>query len=279
MEENAKRDLAAWVQLMGERPIPVLRQTVRSLEDARLRIDNVNGREVADIVQRDPLMAVRVLIAAQPLHAKRQMKEVATIDQAVMMMGVEPFFRHFEQLDVVEDLLKPFPQALLGLLFIVRRAQRAARFAYEWAVWRRSAQIEEIYTSALLYDLAEIMMWIHSPQESAHILTMQKADSTLRSVVAQQNVFGFRFTELQQMLCKVWQLPELALYRFHPELQNKPNFLNVKLAVDLARHSAKGWDNAALPDDFTAIEQLLNINYETLMYRLGLNEPGFKPNH
>ncbi|MBS1187086.1 MAG: putative signal transduction protein [Burkholderiaceae bacterium] len=275
--ENAKRDLATWVKLMGERPIPVLRQTVRSLEDVRQRIDNINGREVADIVQRDPLMAVRVLTAVQPMHAKRQMKEVTTIDQAVMMMGVEPFFRYFEQLDIVEDLLKPFPQALIGLLFIVRRAQRAARFAYEWAVWRRSAQIEEIYTSALLYDLAEIMMWIHAPQESAHILAMQKADSTLRSAVAQQNVFGFHFTELQQMLCKVWQLPELALCRFHPERQHKPNFLNVKLAIDLARHSAKGWDNAALPDDFNAIEQLLNINHETLMYRLGLNEPGFKP--
>ena len=274
--ENAKRDIAAWVQLMGERPVPVLRQTVRSLEDARARIDHVNGREVADIVLHDPLMAVQVLAYIHSVHAKRQLKEVGTIDQAVMMMGVEPFFRQFDQLEIVETVLKPHPQALLGLLFIIRRAQRAARFAYEWAVWRRSQRIEEIYTSALLYDLAEIMMWIHAPQESAHILTMQKADSTLRSVVAQENIFGFRFADLQQMLCKTWQLPELLLCRFHPESIGKPNFLNVSLAVDLARHSAHGWDNAALPDDFSAIEQLLNINHETLLFRLGLNEPGIE---
>ena len=271
--ESTRRDIAEWVEHIGSQQIPVLRHTVRGLDEARTRIDKVNGREVADIVMRDPLMVVRVLAFIQPFVTRRQMKEIATIDHAVMMMGVEPFFQHFKAPVIVEDILKPHPQALIGLLFIVRRAQRAARFAYDWAVWRRSPNIEEIYTSALLYDLAEILMWVFAPHESARILSMQKADSTLRSVVAQENIFGFRFADLQQMLCKAWQLPELLLSRFNPELKDKPNFLNVSLAVDLARHSANGWDNAALPDDFAAIEQLMHINRETLLFRLNQTEP------
>ena len=35
---------------------------------------------------------------------------------------------------------------------------------------------------------------------------------------------------------------------------------NVALAVRLARHTAHGWDNAALPDDVQDLAQLLNLS-------------------
>ena len=38
----------------------------------------------------------------------------------------------------------------------------------------------------------------------------------------------------------------------------------------MARHSADGWENAALPDDFTAIQKLLRIDRETLLKRLDI---------
>lgn len=272
MVEEGKRSIGSWVQILSSRQLPVLRQTARSLTEARERISDINGREITEIVMRDPLMAVRVLAYVRPYHAKRRMKDIANVEQAVMMLGVEPFFKYFANLQTVEDMLKPYPQALIGLLYIVRRTQRAARYAFEWAVWRRTANIEEIYMSALLYDLAEILMWCYAPQQSSRILEMQRADSTLRSAVAQEEVFGFRIIELQQLLCKTWQLPELLLSQFNPEHKDHPRFQNVKLAIDLARHSANGWDNAALPDDYAAIEKLLNINRDTLLFRLGLRD-------
>jgi hypothetical protein len=62
-----------------------------------------------------------------------------------------------------------------------------------------------------------------------------------------------------------------------PEHAEHPRVQNVKLAVDLARHSANGWDDAAIPDDFKAIEELLHMNHETLIHRLDL-EAIFPPN-
>jgi ferritin-like protein len=38
--------------------------------------------------------------------------------------------------------------------------------------------------------------------------------------------------------------------------------VNVRLAVNLARHSANGWDDAALPDDYTDIAQFLRVDVE-----------------
>jgi hypothetical protein len=36
----------------------------------------------------------------------------------------------------------------------------------------------------------------------------------------------------------------------------------VVLAVNLARHTQRGWENPALPDDFRAIGELLNVSPE-----------------
>ena len=51
-----------------------------------------------------------------------------------------------------------------------------------------------------------------------------------------------------------------------------PRVQNVRLAVNLARHSTTDWGDAALPDDFAAIEKLLHISRETLLSRLNLTE-------
>lgn len=49
-----------------------------------------------------------------------------------------------------------------------------------------------------------------------------------------------------------------------------PRVRNVQLAVNLARHSADGWDNAALPDDYKDIAQLLHVDVERVMHIVGV---------
>ncbi len=44
---------------------------------------------------------------------------------------------------------------------------------------------------------------------------------------------------------------------------------NVILAVNLARHSANGWDDAALPDDYVEISKLLSIKEEDVRVIVG----------
>ena len=39
-----------------------------------------------------------------------------------------------------------------------------------------------------------------------------------------------------------------------------PRTRNVALEVALARHSANGWDNPALPEDYSAIAALLRLD-------------------
>jgi HD-like signal output (HDOD) protein len=270
---NPVPSIESWVQFLSEKEIPVMRQTVRAMADARARLSEINGREISALVLRDPLMTLRVLRFTLGHRGKRQLQEITTVEHAVMMLGVEPFFHHFAQFDVIEDQLKPQPQALLGLLHVIRRAQRACRYAADWAIWRRDLNSEDIAVAATLHDLADLLIWCFAPQQALQIQAMKKANPTLRSAEAQIAVLGFPLIDLQLALCTRWQMPELLQSLINDAHAERVRVRNVKLAVDLARHSANGWDDPALPDDFSAIELLMNIDHDTLMLRLGLQTP------
>jgi HD-like signal output (HDOD) protein len=262
----------SWTVFLKDREIPVLKQTARALTDAREQADRINVRALSAIILHDPLMTARVLRFAASHRGRRQLQDISTVEHAVMMLGVEPFFHHFAQFDIVEDQLKPYPQALLGLLHVIRRAQRAARYALDWAIWRCDLNSEEVAIAALLHDLAEILVWCLAPQQALDIQALRKANPAMRSADAQKTVLGFPFNDLQAMLCRNWQLPELLSTLMDDTQCERPRVKNVKLAVDLARHTANGWDDPALPDDFRAIAALMNIDDETLRLRLGLKE-------
>lgn len=268
MLDHPLLDLEAWVLYFSGAELPVLRQTVRRLDEARKNIDKVSGREIAKIVLQDPLMAVRVLALIQPIQGKHLRSDITTIASAVMMLGIEPFFRKFEGLITIEAMLKDEPQGLLGVLQVIRRAQRATTYAHDWAFARHDVDVEEVALAALLHDLSEVLLWCFAPKLAIEIRDMQHIDKTLRSVVAQERVLGINLFELQLALCGVWHLPELLKTLMNDANGEQPRVQNVALAVNLARHSSHGWTDAALPDDFAAIEKLLRINHETLMLRL-----------
>ena len=78
------------------------------------------------------------------------------------------------------------------------------------------------------------------------------------------------YQDIQLALCRVWHLPDLLQTLINDELGENARAMNVSLAVRLARHSAHGWDDPALPDDYVAIGRLLNISPEAVRQRLGL---------
>jgi hypothetical protein len=85
--------------------------------------------------------------------------------------------------------------------------------------------------------------------------------------------------DLHLRLARAWHLPELLTTLMDHGNADNPRIKNVTLAVDLARHSANGWDDPALPDDYRAIEELLHVSHETLMHKLGLDTPEWTGTH
>jgi HD-like signal output (HDOD) protein len=124
---------------------------------------------------------------------------------------------------------------------------------------RQDTDAEIIQEAALLHDFAEVLLWCHAPLLALEIERRQRADPTLRSAHAQRDMLNVQLCDLEQALMKAWRLPELLQLLTNDHLSNVPRVRNVLLATALARHSQHGWDNAALPDDITALAALLNL--------------------
>jgi HD-like signal output (HDOD) protein len=250
-----------------------LRHTEQQLADLRDKAHKANARAISSVILQDPLMTLRVLAYIEAKRSKTRLTDITTIERSLMMIGMEPFFNDFQNLPLVEDHLKGHPRALLGLLKVIGRARKATHWAREWAVHRHDLDADEISVATLLYDFAEILMWCFAPGLALEVADRQKADRTLRSVAIQTEIFGVPLFQIKQALAQTWHLPQLLMTLMDPQHAEQPRVRNVKLAVDLARHSANGWDDAALPDDYKAIEELLHISHETLIHRLGLDLP------
>ena len=272
MIEQPFADLESWVAYFREASLPVLRHTVQELERMREDADNVSGRTLSATILRDPLLTLRVLGYIETRRRARQTTDITTIERAIMMIGIGPFFRDFQHLPQIEEQLKAHPQALLGLLKVVHRARRAAQWARDWATVRHDLDVDEITLAALLHDIAELLMWCFAPGIALRARDTQLAHRHRRSSIIQTEVYGIPLYELKMALAETWHLPRLLTQLMDNQHAESPRVRNVKLAVDLARHTADGWSDPALPDDFKGIRELLRISQQSLVRRLGVDE-------
>jgi HD-like signal output (HDOD) protein len=258
---RAPRDVAGWTALFDHRALPVLARTAQALEELRETEDAVDAHLLAETINTDPLMTLKLLAHVAHLRRGREGSEVETVTEALVMLGIPPFFRAFGPQQVAEDRLAGLPAALEGFERVLRRSHRAARFAIGFAVHRMDHDAPVIHEAALLHDFAELLLWLHAPSLALRIREAQASDPGLRSSAAQQAVLNVELADLQHALMQAWRLPSMLVRITDDHAQQMTTQLrNVMLAIRVARHSAEGWDNAALPDDVRDIGTLLQLS-------------------
>ena len=257
------RDLAAWLAHFRAAPIPVLDATADAVRELATNEDAVDAHGLAETVAADPLMTLKLL--AHVGSANRRDTDVETVVAALVLLGIGPFFRHFGELRTLGQVLHDTADADevgAGLQAVLDRSHRAARFAIGFAAHRLDPDAAVIHEAALLHGFAELLLWCHAPALALEIARRQSADPSLRSAVVQREVLGIELADLQQALMKAWRLPELLIRLDDAHHAESTQVQNVVFAVRLARHTAHGWDNAALPDDVAEIAAMLQLGVE-----------------
>jgi HD-like signal output (HDOD) protein len=258
---RAPPDLAAWCARFDPRQLPVLAGTAEALEELRQNEDAVDAHLLAEAIGSDPLMTMKLLAHVAELRRGREGGDAETVTEALVMLGIPPFFRAFAELETVERHLAAEPQALRGFTQVLERSRRAARFAIGFAVHRMDHDAAVIHEAALLHDFAELLLWLRAPALALQIEQRQQADATLRSCAVQRELLNVELDDLEHALMTAWRLPGLLVQITDEHARHvTPQMRNVQLAIRVARHSAHGWDNAALPDDVLALASLLNLS-------------------
>jgi HD-like signal output (HDOD) protein len=250
-------NLAAWVAHFRAAPIPVLSGTAAAVAELVDHEDAVDAHTLAESIGADPLMTLKVL--SHVATTSRRETDIETVVAALVLMGIGPFFRQFGTLASVDSVLGDVPEALAGAHAVLKRSHRAARFALGFAAHRLDPDAGVLHEAALLHDFAELLLWCHAPGLAMEIARRQAADAALRSATVQRDVLGIELVELQHALMRAWRLPALLVRLDDPRRAGEWQVRSVRLATRVARHSAQGWDNAALPDDVVEVGALLQL--------------------
>lgn len=262
------QDESGWVRALDLAQIPVLQRTVDELARLRENEERVVARDIARVLLHDPMFTLRVLRYLEAHRRAAQITDITTIEHALMMLGITPFFEHFGDLPAVESILATQPLALDGLMRAFNRAHHAALYAYDWAVFRHDVRADEVGIAALLHDIADMMIWCFAPELSLRIEARLRGDASLRSSAAQTMVLGFKLSSLRAALIAEWKLASMLQSLMDDTRATQSRAVNVALAVNLARHSARGWDNSALPDDYAGIQQFLRLPQQEVLSRI-----------
>jgi HD-like signal output (HDOD) protein len=197
--------------------------------------------------------------------------DAENVTATVILMGTGRFFRNYAELETVEQRLAGDPAWLDGLMRVVLRSHRAARFALGFAVHRRDADAAAIHDAALLHDYAELLLWCNAPTLAIEIRNRQLANPRLRSADVQMEVLNIRLDDLEHQLMLAWQLPAIFV-EITDETENHPlraiQRRMVQYAVRLARHSADGWSNPALPEDLFHIAEMLQLSHKATLHMM-----------
>ena len=107
------KSMAAWLAFLGQADIPVLKHTARELE--RLSADEalLNARSIANVVTDDPLMTVKLLRYMQMHKHRNQKYELVDVKEALLMMGLDAFFREVPATPIAEEMLDGHLDALV----------------------------------------------------------------------------------------------------------------------------------------------------------------------
>lgn len=249
----------AWLERLKGDDLPVLRRTAKELARLATQGEKASVAEIADAILLDPLATLKVLQVANSLRRGRFGSEITTIEHAVMMLGLPPFFARFGNLPVVEDRLGDQPQALQRLLSLLSRSHHAAVYAGDWAVWHKDMKAEEIYIAALLQGWIQTLLWLCAPDAAAEC-ERRALHAAIPLEAAQAEVLGVAPHELQSALAQAWHLPELLLDLMgavDPDMRTRA--FGVNLAVSVARHSDQDWYGNELAADFESAGAFLHL--------------------
>ena len=264
MLTKAPAALHTWSDHFAGAPIPVLAQTAEALAALAPQQEEVTVSKLAPLVLADPLMTVKLLAHVAQRRSARSLTGSETVSQALLMMGVQPFFAAFASQPTIESQLADWPAALAGIRRVLDRSHRAALFALAFAVHRKDPDAEIIHEAALMHDFAEALLWCHAPALALAVEQLRQDDPTLTSARAQRLALNIELCDLEQSLLRTWRLPDLLVRITDDRQAGDPQARTVVLALRIARHSAAGWDIPAVSQDLRAAADLLGLSSEAV---------------
>ncbi len=239
-------------------PLPVFGHSVRSMLQLR-KEKSAQWKQYGDIILKDPGLILQTLKQLQQSSKKPRAQEIAGMEQAAMLLGLDQVQGLPGNSPRVEKVLQG--QALTGYQRATTRAFHAAYQAWDWAFIKHDTNPDEVLLSALMHDSAELALWVNAP-ERIHQLRRLTLHDNMPAAEAQYIALGDSLEHFGRRLAEHWTLPQLVHESLRPEYNNEPRVRGVILAVQLARQTEWGWYSPQVEATLEQIAEYLDSGIE-----------------
>ncbi len=249
------KDLNQWVKALLDRPLPILRKSREEMAKLARQELKVNNDAIAALAYHDPLLTCAILQRVNRTPRRGLASEVTTVDHAVMMLGVAPFFDWVQTLPLLEEQVPADERVWRGLRQGMARAYLAASQAFDWAVLRNDAKADEVFIAALLDTLPELCLWLVAPADMRAIRRiMQRQQLDFAQAFAQYTDYSLQ--DFALLLLQALRLPELYLDFCNGKNAARSRGIEVTYASALARKAERGWWDESWP---ALVEQIADV--------------------
>ena len=192
-----------WVAFLKDKDIPIMpgsRMILMVMGESQG--DEMAPKDLARVLTGDPLLAIRLLRAAEHHRSRNLGRESTTPLAAIMQTGLDGLLALVKKSPLCDDSIQ-------GLAECAFRAATASYLARRWAAGRADVSPEEVALAALLADIGEMMLWHFASDIPAAVQEELRTGRAMRGIQAQQQVAGFTFKSLSLALATAWELPPL----------------------------------------------------------------------
>lgn len=243
-----------WLDKLGPREVPVFRRTARLLTELAEQGEKVKLSDVASVILADPLMTLRILHDANARGSKRLGSEIATVEHALMRLGLNVFFEKYKKTPTVEDALSGQAKALQAAYELLQHSYHVSWQARDFAVLHLDTRAEEVEIAALLAGATELLLCLAAPEAAIKLRRLRRK---LKPVMAEVEVLGDSMESLQQAVLAAWIIPEELREMMRSAQDMKPRQIMVQSALKIERIAEHGWWHKELSSVYGDVAELL----------------------
>ncbi|MGQ5522966.1 HDOD domain-containing protein [Chitinimonas sp. PSY-7] len=242
---RSKPNNEAWLDFWAARPLPILQSTKAALSGYIGKTESARIDDVVDLVLRDPLLTAHALRHINQRRRSSMTADVVSIENVILLMGLESFVKKFTTLPTVESLLLPQHQPrYFSLLRHIATARLAGKLAREFGVLRYDARLDEIYVTALLADLP---------------VMLRHLDAGMNEPVP-----AVELADVMLALFARWRLPEVFNALLDDTVASNQRTMLHQTALHLAEHLQTGWWQTGIADEVHRAGHALGIEQFTV---------------
>ena len=246
--------------------LPVLHKTLQHLKEI-LEKPSFNYHQLDEVLQYDPACMINLLSYANQEVDKDFDKQISKVEHAAMFLGMDRLEKFINNITSVYSIKNRKIAAKIDKLQY--RGIHAAFQAKNFARLINDSSIDEIYTSALISPISELMCWHLDPikAQKVELLIHKEKKGYTQSQI---DIFGFSYHELAQALTLQWNIPTLFLQRQEVDSideMSKP-IKCIYFAEKCSIYAEKGWYYNDMYQHITEYSENLHYSEGRIAYEL-----------